>query len=42
MKAVNHVQNENMDLLLEIYNLKTTLRKLYSKKGPANNEYISC
>jgi hypothetical protein len=41
MKAVNHVQNENMDLLLEIYNLKTTLNDLYSKKGPANGEYIS-
>ena len=41
MKAVNHVKNENMDLLLEIYNLKTTLSDLYSKKGPANGEYIS-
>lgn len=41
MKAVNHVQNENMELLLEIYNLKTTLSDLYSKKGPANGEYIS-
>jgi hypothetical protein len=41
MKAVNHIQNENMELLLEIYNLKTILSELYSKKGPANGEYIS-
>lgn len=41
MKAIDHVQSENMNLLLEIYNLKTILSELYSKKGPANGEYIS-
>lgn len=42
MKAVDHVQSENMNLLLEIYNLKTTVNELYSQKGPVNRDYINC
>ncbi|QGQ46305.1 hypothetical protein [Metabacillus sediminilitoris] len=41
MKAIDHVQSENMNLLLEIYNLKTTVNELYSKKGPVNRDYIN-
>jgi hypothetical protein len=41
MKAIDHVKSENMNLLLEIYNLKKHLSELYTQKGPANGEYIS-
>ncbi|MGM0875744.1 MAG: hypothetical protein ACQEWV_13330 [Bacillota bacterium] len=41
MKVNDHVQSENMNLLLEIYNLKIVLSELYSQKGPANGDYIS-
>lgn len=41
MKTNNLVQNENMNLLLEIYNLKTVVSELYSKKGPVNGDYIT-
>ncbi|MGM7722267.1 Spo0E family sporulation regulatory protein-aspartic acid phosphatase [Metabacillus sp. Hm71] len=41
MKGSKQVKRENMNLLLEIYNLKNHLNDLYTKKGPANGEYIS-
>jgi hypothetical protein len=34
-------QWENMNLLMEIHNLKITLRDIYTQKGSANSEYIS-
>lgn len=41
MKTIEHVQGENMKLLVEIYQLRIILNKLYSQKGPANSDYIS-
>lgn len=40
MKANESVQFENINLLLEIFNLKTTKRKLYNQKGPGSSDYI--
>ncbi|MCQ6280624.1 hypothetical protein [Bacillus sp. EB600] len=34
-------QWENLNLLMEIHNLKITLRDIYTQKGSANSEYIS-
>lgn len=41
MKTKNDFQSENMKLLMEIFNLKLTLRELYMQKGPASSDYIS-
>lgn len=40
MKGIELVQNENIDLLKEIANLKTTVNEICNKKGPGNPDYI--
>jgi hypothetical protein len=41
LNAIDHNQSENMNLLLEIYNLKKIVNELYVQKGPVNKDYIS-
>jgi hypothetical protein len=40
MKANESVQFENMNLLMEILDLKTSKSKLYNQKGPGSSDYI--
>ncbi len=41
MMSKEYVQKENVNLLMEIFNLKTILSKLYAQSGPNSSEYIS-
>lgn len=41
MEINEDVQNENMQLLFEIFKMKVNLRELYIQKGPTSPDYIS-
>ena len=41
MKTIESTHIENMELLLEIINLKTTLSEIYKQSGPSSSEYIN-
>jgi hypothetical protein len=41
MKTIEATQMENMELLLEIVNLKTKLHEIYKQVGPSSSEYIN-
>lgn len=41
MEAIEQVQSENMELFMEISNLRNNLNELYNQKGPASSNYIS-
>jgi hypothetical protein len=41
MKTMEAAQMENMELLLEIVNLKTNLSDIYKQDGPNSSEYIN-
>ena len=41
MKAIEFSDTENMDLLMEIVNLKAKLRGIYNQTGPNSSEYIT-
>jgi hypothetical protein len=41
MKAIEHVQGENLKLLMEIFTLKMKISELYIQEGPCSSKYIS-
>jgi hypothetical protein len=41
MKGIEHNQSENIELLMEIIQLRKNLDELYHEKGPACSDYIS-
>jgi len=41
MESKESVQNENMKLLTEIFNLRMILKELYAQSGPNSSDYIS-
>lgn len=41
MEENEHVQSENMRLLMEIFKLKVHLEEIYNQKGPDTPEYIT-
>jgi len=40
MKGTEVVELENINLLMEISELKTTISELYDQKGPGSADYI--
>lgn len=41
MEAIESAQIENMELLMEIVNLKTKLSEIYNQIGPSSSEYVT-
>ena len=41
MRQYEQIQRENMRLLVEIFKIKETLKKLYQEHGPNSSDYIS-
>jgi hypothetical protein len=41
MKASESVHTENVELLMEIVNLKTKINEMYDQTGPNTSEYIT-
>jgi hypothetical protein len=41
MKAIEFLDTENMELLMEIVNLKAKLSGIYNQTGPNSSEYIT-
>ncbi|MEH7504651.1 Spo0E family sporulation regulatory protein-aspartic acid phosphatase [Neobacillus drentensis] len=41
MEAIESAHIENMELLMEIVNLKTKLSKIYKQIGPSSSEYVT-
>ena len=41
MEYKEHIQSENMDLLMEIFNLKTILSELNAQTGPNSSNYLN-
>ncbi len=41
MKAIEFSDTENMELLMEIVNLKAKLRGMYTQTGPNSSKYIT-
>jgi len=41
MKTMERTQKENMELLKEIVQLKTTLSEICKQDGPSSSEYIN-
>ncbi|WP_102274041.1 aspartyl-phosphate phosphatase Spo0E family protein [Cytobacillus massiliigabonensis] len=41
MNTIEHFQCENIDLLMEIFDHKVSLKEVYTQKGPASSDYIS-
>jgi Spo0E like sporulation regulatory protein len=41
MEAIESAHIENMELLMEIVNLKTKLSEIYNRIGPSSSEYVT-
>lgn len=41
MNTIDQFQCENMELLMEIFDHKVSLKEVYNLKGPASSDYIS-
>lgn len=41
MNRIDQFRCENMELLIEIFDHKVSLKEVYDQKGPASSDYIS-